>query len=1153
MHQSDGQLVVGPTDLVNFLECPHLTELSLSVTRRDLSGPPEVAEETAAQRRGLSHERAYRLSLEARGLTVLSMDSGGNRVGRVEATRAALAAGPDAIYQAAFFDSTQGAVAWVGYADFLSRVETPSSLGPYSYEPEDTKLARHVRPGAVLQLCSYSEQLARLQGRAPEFAHVVLGDLRRESLRLVEFSAYYRAAKAQFQQALVERKTTYPDPVEHCALCLWRGRCDDQRTADDHLSLVPGLSAEQRRRLTEGPSISTVDGLVSFTGNRVAGISAPALAKLRRQARLLVTRRLNPFRPPPYELLQTTEPGLGLGALPEPDAGDLFFDIEGDPYVGPSGLEYLLGVGWAAASGEFEYRAFWAHDKAAEKSALEEFIDFVIESLARRPGLHVYHYAPYEPAALKRLMGRHGTREREVDELLRGRVLVDLFQVVRQGVCVGTPSYSLKKLESLYMSPRTEAITDAGSSIEEYEKWLESGDQTILDELEAYNRVDCDSTRLLRDWLEGRRPEYEQAFGSAPPRPLSPERDVAEVPDDHESETDELKAVLAALADGSHGPPSVAARLLANLLEWHRREAKPVWWQFFQRVLNSDSDDLWTDSEAVAGLFFEGEVEQVKQSVVHRYRFDPDQPHKLSPGESVRDPEAERLAMELHRSAPSPGILVRIDPVEGTLDLKRGRRSVASHPRHLIPGSPYKTSDQQEALRRLARSVIEHGVDGPGPYRCVRDLLLRRPPRVREPVGPDGLLASGEVAASGSVRLATALNQGCLAIQGPPGSGKTITAARMVVDLAAAGHTVGITANSHAVISHLLESVLTEARNQGRELQASQRADPGQGASDAAVTRRGNVAELLVDLDDGVKVIGGTAWVFSKPELDQRLDYLVVDEAGQLSLANVCAVATSARNLVLVGDPRQLSQPSQGTHPDGAGVSALEHVLGDADTMPPTLGVFLDHTHRLHPAICEYISEIYYQGRLQSLPRCELQTVLGSGWLSGSGLRWAPCDHQGNRASSAEEARAVAEIVGDLLRRSWVDRAGVERPLGLNDILVVAPFNAQVALLGRTLRTGARVGTVDRFQGQEAAVVIVSLTTSSADEIPRGLDFLFSRERLNVAVSRAQALAVMVGSPALLRTRCHTVDQLRLVNGLCRYVELATPDGGTTQKGEQQL
>jgi uncharacterized protein len=1151
VHRIDGQLVVGPTDLINFLECPHLTDLSLRVTSQELAETrPDGVEETAAQRRGLAHERSYRASLEIRGRTIVDIDAGPSRAARVQATVAALETGVDTIYQAAFFDDSQGPAAWVGYADFLIRVETPSALGPYSYEPEDTKLAHHVRPGAVLQLCSYAEHLARLQGQAPQYGHLVLGDQRRESLRLVEFSAYFRSAKGQFQQALTERRATYPNPVEHCAVCLWRKRCDEQRTVDDHLSLVPGLSTEQRRRLIDGAGIATVSGLAAFSQDRVPGISNLMLEKLRRQARLLVVARVRPVGRPPYQLLETAAPGLGLGALPEPDEGDLFFDIEGDPFVDPGGLEYLLGVGWASGQGEFSYRAFWAQDEVSEKGSFEQFIDFVLECLKRRPGLHVYHYAAYEPAALKRLMGRHGTREREVDDLLRNRVLVDLYQVVRQAVCVGTSSYSLKKLESLYMDARTQAITDAGSSIEEYEKWLESGQRSILAELEAYNRVDCDSTRLLRDWLEARRPEYGQTFGTVPPRPLAPDPTISDVPDEHSSETDQLKLRLGALAAGCDPDQAGATRLLANLLEWYRREAKPAWWRYFHRVLSCDQGDLWDDSEAIANLEYEGEIEQVKQSVVHRYRFDPDQPHKLSPGDEVLDPDSERLKIEQQASFPSPGTLVHIDSVEGILHLRRGQGSAASHPRHLIPGGPYRTPSQQEALRRVARSVIDHGIDGDGPYRCVRDLLLLRPPRLRAPAGPEGLLEPDEGAASGSMRLARDLMGGCLAIQGPPGSGKTSTAAKMVVDLAMAGQTVGITANSHAVISHLLEAVVTEARQQGLELRVSQKAESGQGAANPGVTRRGHLAKLLDDLDDGVKVVGGTAWVFSRPELDQRLDYLVVDEAGQLSLANVCAVATSARNLVLVGDPRQLSQPSQGTHPEGAGVSALEHVLGDADTIPPKLGVFLDYTHRLHPAICAYISEIFYQGRLKSLPGCERQQILGTGQLSGSGLRWAPTEHQGNAASSIEEARAVAQIVKDLLGRSWVDKAGDQRLLELADILVVAPFNAQVALLGKSLPAGARVGTVDRFQGQEAAAVIISLTSSSADEIPHGLDFLFSRERLNVAVSRAKALAVMVGSPTLLRTRCHTVDQLRLVNGVCRYVELAVTDGDVTRNWE---
>jgi uncharacterized protein len=280
--------------------------------------------------------------------------------------------------------------------------------------------------------------------------------------------------------------------------------------------------------------------------------------------------------------------------------------------------------------------------------------------------------------------------------------------------------------------------------------------------------------------------------------------------------------------------------------------------------------------------------------------------------------------------------------------------------------------------------------------------------------------------------------------------------------------------------------------------------------------------------------------MFARDQFDQTLDYLILDEAGQFSLANTMAVATAAKNLVLVGDPLQLAQPSKGTHPIGANASALGHVLGDAGTLPDELGIFLDRTHRLHPEICAFISEIVYEGRLQSEPGCERQAVSGSDELGGSGLRWRPIDHFGNRVDAPEEGDEVNACYRGLLGRTFTDKDGVERPLTAADVKIVAPYNAQVHILKQKLPPGALVGTVDKYQGQQAPVVIVSLTTSSLEDIPRGMEFLYSRNRLNVAVSRAQAMTIVVGSPKLLTVKCRSIDQLRLVNGLCRYVEMAT-------------
>jgi predicted RecB family nuclease len=1142
------RLVLSPSDLVGFLQCGHLTELSLEVAKGARSKPVEADQEASVvQRRGIEHERSYLARLRAEGLDVVEISESGGLEARAAQTREALAIGPDVVYQATFLDGDAAGPMWRGHADFLTKVEGSSSLGVFSYEPEDTKLATHVRPSAVLQLCEYAEQLAELQRRVPENIHVVIGDQTKVSLRLGDFAAYYRAAKERFVAACAAGVRSYPLPVEHCHVCLWRSRCDERRIEDDHLTLVPGLRTDQARMLATEAGITTVGRLAAYGGDGVAGIGRQLFEKLRAQARLQVEAREHPELPPPYELLEGGEPGIGLAALPEPSPGDLFFDIEGDPFVGESGLEYLLGVGWVEPGEEFGFKAFWAIDGAEEKESFEAFMDFVGGRQAAHPDLHIYHYAPYERTALGKLMSRYDTREKEVDDLFRKDTLVDLYRVVRQAVRVGAASYSLKKLEALYMGARTQAITDAGSSIDEYERWLETGDSQILAEIEEYNRIDCESTMLLRRWLEERRADYLAKFGEPPHRPVHPSVQEGAEPAEETSADELLGAMLrdGASSDTASNPADLAGRyLLANLLEWHRREDKPVWWDYFRRVYDCDETDLFEDSEAIAGLTYDGVSRTEKRSTVHRYRFDPDQEFKLAVGDTVVDPETVRQRPITEEKIPGPGTLVSIDSEEGIIELKRGTTSSALHPESLIPGGPINTERQREALCRVAASVIDHGIDGDGPYRATRDLLLRRPPRTA-PDRASGvpLVSPGEDGADAVVRIGLGLDGGCLAVQGPPGSGKTRAAASLIVALVRNGKKVGITANSHAVITNLLSEVGRQADIAGVTFRASQKSDGGHTASHPSVEQRTTNEEMAGDLDGGVDIIAGTAWMFAREEFDQRLDHLIVDEAGQFSLANVMAVGTAAQNVVLLGDPLQLSQPSKGTHPDGAGASALGHVLGDAGTLPEDLGIFLEHTHRLHPEICAFISEVFYQGRLHSSAGLERQTIGGSGEFSGSGLQWRPVDHSGCRVDSTEEVEEVRACYEQILGRAFTDRDGAVRPIGPEDILVVAPYNAQVRRLKHALPGEAQVGTVDKFQGRQAPVVVCSMTASSIEEIPRGMEFLLSRNRLNVAVSRAQAMTIVVGSPKLLTINCRSVEQIRLVNAFCRYVEMAHTAG----------
>ncbi len=835
----------------------------------------------------------------------------------------------------------------------------------------------------------------------------------------------------------------------------------------------------------------------------------------------------------------------GLAALPLPSEGDLFFDIEGDPFAFWEGLEYLFGV-WERPKGDGlwdqdGYQGIWALDREAEKRAFEQVMDLFAERWARFPDMHVYHYAPYEPTALKRLAGRHATREEELDRMLRGHFFVDLYRVVRQGLLVGAERYSIKNLEALYGYQREIELRDANSSIVEFERVLEMGDAdgSIKEQIRLYNRDDCISTERLRDWLEERRVQAAEQFNLELPRPM---------PGNPEIPAEELSARIAAVQDlerrltqgitpveSEQGPEDKATWLVAHLIDWHRRESKSAWWRFYDLMTHSD-DQLLEEKEPLSGLDYVGIVEGggTRQSHDHRYRF-PAQEYDVE-GIEVHDPQ-------LPEGETRTGLAVAVDDTARTVDIRRLKSWSGQHPSAIVPLNIFRAAAQQDALMRFGDWVAANGIASDAPeWRAARDLLLRRPPRAGQDTG-EWLKREDEPGKDAACRLAPLLDGTTLAIQGPPGSGKTYTGARMIVDLVRAGRKVGITSNSHKVIGNLLRAVCDAAQEAGVPVRAMQKGDEGEVIEHDYIEVKRAASNDQVDValaDGGVDVVAGTPWLWARNELSGMIDTLFVDEAGQVSLANVVAVSGAARNLVLLGDPQQLDQPTQGVHPGGAAGSALGHFLGDDETVPPDRGVFLEKTWRMHPRITDYTSELFYEGRLASVEGLERQGLSGVDWLSGSGLRWVPVEHDGNTNVSPEEAARVAEIWDSLMGRTWTDAKGVARPIAAGDIVIVSPFNAHRLQIQEMLGPSARVGTVDKFQGQEAPVSIYTMATSRPEDAPRGMGFLYSLNRLNVATSRARALAIVVASPRLLGAVARTPDQLRMANGLAAFVETAS-------------
>lgn len=1106
------------SDLVNFSSCAHLTHLDLANLDTPLPKAEDTEEMVLIQQKGFAHEARYWEHLKAtHGKVVDLSDAGPTDEHRYAATQKALADGAEVVFQATLLSGP-----WRGHADFLVRVERPSQLGNFSYEITDTKLARSSRAKFLLQLCLYSEMLAEVQGVMPQHMHVVLGDGRQESFLVDDYLRYFRRLKARYLEwvSSAERQT-YPQKVERCGQCRWRELCAAQWEEDDHLNRVANIARTQIDKLhTSG--IGRMHALAQFPLEQsVRRIQPETLDRLRHQAKLQIASAES--GQPVFEVLPQRE-GKGFSRLPRPDSGDLFFDMEGDP-LAEGGLEYLFGL-YFFEEGMPVFKPFWAHNRQQERLAFEAFIDFVTAHLLRFPQAHVYHYAPYETTALKRLMSLHGTREAQVDDLLRQGKLVDLYAVVRESIRVGEPSYSIKSIERFYSSKvRDGDVKTAGASIVFYEKWKATAEPAILQAIADYNLDDVRSTFELRQWLISIRPEGASwAVPSAASAASIADGGVSEKAAKASQELEDYRRqLLADLPEERFNwtREQRVRELLFHLLQFHRRADKPAWWELFARQ-GASEEELLNDLDALAGLTQSRSPQKHGDTTKYWYSF-PEQDSKLKTGDNCT------ITSTMEEVS---NVIIDEDRLEVSFESEADEPLPASGIA-LGSGLPINSVVIVGAIRRFVDAYLA----GDLKFRAGLALLMRELPHVSGIQSGAALIHESESLLTGTKRVVSQLDESYLFIQGPPGAGKTFTGSHVIVDLLKAGKTVGVTSNSHKAINNLLEGVEKVAAKQGFSFRGAKKSTSEasflNGHCIEDITNSQAITRKLKDY----QLVAGTAWLFSSKSVEQKFDYLFVDEAGQVALANLIAMSTCAKNVVLLGDQMQLGQPIQGVHPGESGQSTLDYLLEGKATISPERGIFLKDTWRMHPDVCRFISEAVYGGRLEPEKRNATQRLLLSSGvhqaLLPKGVRFLPVDHEGCSQRCDAEAQVIGAIFGDLLRQRYVDREGTEHPMGISNILVVAPYNQQVNWLKRVLPEGARVGTVDKFQGQEAEVVLVSMTTSSSQYLPRDLEFLYSKNRLNVAISRARCLAIVVANPKLLDVECSEPEQMALVNTLC--------------------
>ncbi len=1136
MNYNNGTLIFSPSDLTLYMESAFASWMEhYAILDPETTPEPDQSDVMMQllQTKGNVHELATLTKLKAKGLSIADLSNININVA-LENTINAMQSGVDVIFQASLSKRP-----FHGRADFLVKVLGESMLGNYHYEIWDTKLSKTVKPNFIMQLCCYAEMLEELQGCLPNNISIILGNNEQVRLKTNNFFYYYQQLKNSFLLAHNNfNPSVRPDPTDSKSWGRWSNYVESLLLELDHLSQIANITRSQVKKLNKY-GIQTMEQLVASENVRIPGININVLTRLKAQAKI----QKDSFGkyPPLFQIRDAkANKKQGLALLPPHSPLDIFFDIEGFP-LEEGGLEYLWGSVFFDENGDRQFKDLWAHNKKEEQQAFKDFINWVYLRWQQDPTMHIYHYANYEIAACRKLMGRYGVCEYEVDQLLRNEVFVDLYKIVKVGLLLGEPRYSIKNVEHLYRGKRNTAVGTGDESIVFYDNWREIPDgdswQTskILNFIREYNIDDCNSTQELVAWLRERQSSDNIKY-------IGKTKIIEPESKEEISLSIQLQDALLHRANQltlENHQDATVAEIFAWSLEFHRRENKPLFWRFFDR-LGMEDHELLDDFDCLANCMRTNTAPfkptAKARNFAYEYKFEPDQEFKgiaetyYILGEETEDGKKCKVTLIKEHSNFAKGIIV--------LQAKNEPPRVMS----LVPDEYINPDPMPKSIYAQAKAFYDHQLSG-----AILDFLRRSAPNIMGHKAGDPIAPSNDVKARMAqiIKAVINLNNSYLVIQGPPGAGKTYTAMHIIAELLKLGNRIGICSNSHKAINNLL--INTAQYCMDHKIKAlficTKNTDPILDQLKVKVLENG---KLSLEIQNAC-VVGTTVWGFARDDLANTFDYLFIDEAGQVSTANLIAISRSTKNIVLMGDQMQLDQPSQGSHPAESGSSVLGYLLHDLPTIPEELGVFLGTTYRMHSAINHFISNAIYDGKLKTDLNNDQQTIRVPVGYNGvlnkeAGIIFRAVEHEGNTQASDEEVYEIKQLANELLGRIFTNKKGEQRAIDWEDLLFLAPYNHQVNKLRQSLDKQAKVGSVDQFQGQEAPVVFLSMCASDASESPRGINFLFDQRRLNVAISRAQCLVIVVANPKLSQFTAKSVEQLSLINIFCYLLQCGQPN-----------
>ncbi|MDA8933306.1 TM0106 family RecB-like putative nuclease [Candidatus Pelagibacter ubique] len=1125
-----GKFFISPSDLNNFVACKYTALNEIKFHNKEIKKNEDKANDKLWKDMGIEHEKKHFKILKDKYKKSISIKSDLDENDRFNETVRAIQKGYDLIYHAYLIDEN-----FRGEADFLIKCNTPSELGDYSYEVYDTKITRNLKPRHVTQITAYSDMLGKIQKLIPEKMYLIDGSDELHSFKTIEYIELFNHGKKEFLKFLSNKTKDklYPEKCSYCNLCNWKDECDQIWEKDNYINLVAGSNKSQIEKLKKN-KVRTVEQLAKT--KLIATdlkINSESFEKIKSQAELQEEKRLTG-----EDKIIFLDPDFGKGfyKLPKPNDGDVFFDIEGFPRMDRP-FEYLHGL-YYKDKGKLKFKDLWAknYDKESEKNIFIELINFFEKRFEEYPNAHIYHYAPYEKRAVRELATVYSSEfpkgDIVNDNLLRKEKYVDLFAIAKQSIRTSERDMSLKSIEKFYDFERKADIVKADDSVAKYDNWITTKNDKHKKDIISYNEEDCVSTYHLREFLIKNKPESIDWFVKPEEIKKEPSKYRRKIPNALSREEVEVDLNNRLEKKKNKNNKNIVDQL-KNFIGFHWKSIKPEYWDVFDKAEKTHLE-LEDDTECIANCVLISDKPKVTDDgIIYSYRFN-DQNYKLKKGKAAFDVHQKKSTGSIHS-------IEEEFPDKNIVKILISKKSKIKEMPNLLTlgnGKPPGVHQHDQALNKFLEDYIKN--DGKN-YKSIMDMLGRSGPDIKDIKKNSNLIDDQKDLIPQSVEIVKNLNNSYLTMQGPPGTGKTYSSASIIIELMKIGKKVGVTSNSHEAIKNLLIAIEEQATKQNFKFNGVRKTSRQNKREWKFIQDKFEGKELNFD---EYSLYAGTSWFFVDPRMNKTLDYLFIDEAGQVALGTTIANATCAKNLVLIGDQMQLSQPMRAKHEGYARMSSLDFVLEDNDTIPADKGVFLNASRRLNKKICNYISSSFYDSRLTSDSITETRSVnLKLDPIKDEGLFYIPIEHTGCSQRSDEEADLIEKTYNKIINKEFKD-GDTTGKISAKDIMVVAPYNAQAnnirERLKKKFKEDVRVGTIDLFQGQEAKVVLISMTTSDVESLPRHKDFFFSRNRLNVAISRAECVAIIIFNENLLLASASSIKEMKLMNSFCKLLKFKT-------------